>query len=180
MADAYTGEIRIFAGNFAPNGWALCNGQLLPISQNTALFSILGVQYGGDGRTTFALPNLMGGAAMGQGGGQGLTPRVVGEQVGTPTVTLINSEMPAHTHIPQAVNADGNSQDATGNTWAQSQKQGRPPNQTQAAIYNPTPDVQMSPMAISVTGGSQPHNNRQPFIAQTFIICLAGVYPSRW
>src|SRR5690606_27580514 len=120
MADAYIGEIRIFAGNFAPKGWAFCNGQLMSIAQNTALFSILGVQYGGDGKTTFALPNLMGGTVMNQGTGQGLTPRTIGQTVGSPTVTLLTTEIPPHTHIPQGIDSAGNSSDPTGKTWAQS------------------------------------------------------------
>ncbi|ARU60749.1 phage tail protein [Tumebacillus avium] len=177
MADAYIGEIRIFAGNFAPKGWALCNGQLMSIAQNTALFSILGVQYGGDGKTTFALPNLMGGAVMNQGSGQGLTPRNMGSKVGTSTETLLITEIPAHTHVPQAVDAAGTEKDATNNIWSQSQKQGVPPKSTN--LYNPTPDIQMSPVALNITGGSQPHNNMQPFIAQNFIICLQGEFPSR-
>lgn len=179
MADAFTGEIRIFAGNFAPYGWALCNGQLMAISSNTALFSLLGTQYGGDGRTTFALPNLMGSAPMNQGAGPGLTPRSVGEELGTESVTLLQTEIPAHTHIPQAVNAQGNAAGAESNIWAQSQKQGTPPNQTQANNYNTAANVSMSPVALNAAGSSQPHNNMQPYIAQTFIICLNGIYPSR-
>lgn len=177
MAEAYIGEIRIFAGNFAPKGWALCNGQLLPIAQNTALFSILGVQYGGDGKTNFALPNLMGCAAMNQGAGQGLTPRTVGSKVGSPTVTLISKEIPPHTHMPQAIDAMGSKSDPTGNFWAQAPKAS--PIAPQTKMFDPAPNVQMSPMALSVTGGSQPHNNMQPFIAQNFIICLQGEFPSR-
>lgn len=178
MADAYIGEIRIFAGNFAPKGWALCNGQLLPITQNTALYSILGVQYGGDGKTTFALPNLMGKAVMNQGQGQGLTPRTVGSAVGSPTVTLLTTQIPSHTHVPQAIETGGNNSDnpAT-NYWAPAPELdpfNPPPN-----MFDPTPNVQMSPVALNVTGGSQPHNNMQPFIAQNFIICLQGEFPSR-
>lgn len=177
MADAYIGEIRIFAGNFAPKGWALCNGQLLPISQNTALFSILGVQYGGDGKTNFALPNLMGSAVMNQGAGPGLTPRTVGQKVGTQTVTLLTTEIPPHTHIPQAIDAVGGVDNPSGNYWAQ----GPAPSRTapKPPLYDPTPNVQMSPVALNVTGGSMPHNNMQPFIAQNFIICLQGEFPSR-
>ncbi|MWV42037.1 phage tail protein [Paenibacillus sp. HJL G12] len=179
MADAYVGEIRIFAGNFAPRGWALCNGQLLNVSQNTVLFSILGAQYGGDGRTNFALPNLMGSAPMHQGAGPGLTPRTVGQQIGATTETLTTQQIPNHNHIPQAVDAVGNSKSPVGNLWSQSQKQGIPPHQTQTKLYDATPTVQMSPLALSVAGGSQPHNNMQPFIAQNFIICLEGEYPPR-
>ncbi|MGO0060368.1 phage tail protein [Brevibacillus fluminis] len=177
MADAYIGEIRIFAGNFAPKGWALCNGQLLQIQQNIALFSILGVQYGGDGKNTFALPNLMGAAAMHQGAGQGLTPRAMGSKVGSPTVTLLTNQIPAHTHVPQAINAAGDANAPGGNYWAQ----GPEPDPFSPApnLFDPVVNVQMSPVAVNVSGGSMPHNNMQPFIAQNFIICLQGEFPSR-
>ncbi|MCX7571872.1 tail fiber protein [Tumebacillus sp. DT12] len=179
MADAYIGEIRVFAGNFAPKGWALCNGQLMSISQNTALFSILGVQYGGDGKTTFALPNLMGNAPMGQGSGQGLTPRTVGEKVGSSTVTLLTTEMPGHNHAPQAINVQGTTVDPTGSYWSQSVAEGLPGLETQIPLFNPTPDTPMSPVALNVAGGSQPHNNMQPYLAMNYIICLQGEFPSR-
>lgn len=176
MADAYIGEIRIFAGNFAPKGWALCNGQLMSITQNTALYSILGVQYGGDGKTTFALPNLMGNAVMNQGNGQGLTSRVMGKKVGSPTVTLLTTEIPAHTHVPQAIDVAGDSDSPTGNYWAQGPGD---PFTPAPNLFDPTPNVPMSPVALNVTGGSMPHNNMQPYIAQNFIICLQGEFPSR-
>lgn len=179
MADAYIGEIRMFAGNFAPYGWALCNGQLLPITQNTALYSILGVQYGGDGKTTFALPNLNGRAPMHQGNGAGLTPRTVGEQTGSSTVTLLQNEIPAHTHPPQAVNSPGSTGTAPGNYWAQAPKTGRPGSQTQKPLYESQPNVAMNPNALGVSGGSQPHNNMQPYLTQNFIICLRGEFPPR-
>ncbi|ASS73705.1 phage tail protein [Tumebacillus algifaecis] len=176
MADAYIGEIRIFPGKFAPSGWAFCNGQLMQISQNSALFAILGTQYGGDGKTTFALPNLMGNAPMHQGAGAGLTPRKVGETVGDSTAKLDLTQIPAHTHIPQAINATGNDQSPTGHIWSQAPGSSFPP--TPPKLYNSTPDVQMSPLALAPTGGSQKHNNMQPFIAQNFIICLKGEFPS--
>lgn len=179
MADAYIGEIRVFAGNFAPKGWALCNGQLMSISQNTALFSILGVQYGGDGKTTFALPNLMGNAPMGQGSGQGLTPRTVGEKVGSSTVTLLTTEMPAHNHMPQAINIQGNARTPAGNYWSQAVEEGQLGEEYQSPLFNPTPDTLMSPVALNVAGGSQPHNNMQPYLAMNYIICLQGEFPSR-
>ncbi|MED1725689.1 phage tail protein [Brevibacillus parabrevis] len=177
MADAYIGEIRIFAGNFAPKGWALCNGQLMSVQQNTALFSILGVQYGGDGKTTFALPNLMGSAVMNQGQGAGLTNRTVGQKVGNANETLLTSEIPAHTHIPQATVDPGNSAVPTNGYWAPTPEPD--PFSGAPLYYDPTPNVPMSPVALNVTGGSQPHNNMQPFIAQSFIICLSGEFPSR-
>ena len=178
MAEAYLGEIRIFAGNFAPKNWALCNGQLLPIASNSALYSILGTQYGGDGKTTFALPNLMGSAPMHHGSGPGLTPRRIGERIGSGTVALTESQMPQHTHIPQAINAVGSTDNPEGGFWAQARK--NTPTSPQPKLYEPISNVQMSPAALSATGGSQPHNNMQPFIAQNFIICIAGgEYPSR-
>jgi microcystin-dependent protein len=173
MADAFLGEIRIFAGNFAPHDWAFCNGQLMPITQNTALFSILGVQYGGDGRVTFALPNLQGRAPMHQGDGPGLTTRVVGELGGSSSIALQPSEMPMHTHIPNAGAA------ATANSpveafWASTS--GR----TGAAAYAPGTDgTTLSPAAIAVAGNSQPHNNMQPYLGLSFIICLNGYFPGR-
>lgn len=179
MADAYIGEIRIFAGNFAPKDWAFCNGQLLPIAQNTALYSILGVQFGGDGKTNFALPNLMGRAPMHQGNGAGLTPRTVGQQTGNPTETLLETQIPAHTHIPQAVNAQGTTSTSANNYWAQSPAEGPPNRRTQAPLYNAQVNVNMNPLALSPQGGSQPHNNMQPYITQNFIICLYGEFPSR-
>lgn len=179
MADAYIGEIRIFAGNFAPYGWALCNGQLLSISQNTALYSILGVQFGGDGKTTFALPNLMGRAPMHQGSGAGLSPRKVGEMTGSTTETLLTNQMPGHTHIPQAVNTQGTTSTSTNNYWAQSPLTGPPNKRTQVPLYNGQINTTMKTTALNIAGGSQPHNNMQPYIPQNFIICLQGEFPSR-
>ncbi len=177
MADAYIGEIRIFSGNFAPKGWALCNGQLMNIQQNTALYSILGVQYGGDGKTTFALPNLMASAPMNQGSGMGLTPRKVGEAVGTQTVTLLESQIPAHSHTPVAIQSVGTSGNPIGLFWAEGAGAGRPPKQPH--LYDTKLDVQMNTQALGLTGGSQPHNNMQPFLVMNYIICLQGEFPSR-
>ena len=177
MADSYIGEIRIFAGNFPPKWWALCNGQLLSISQNTALFTILGIRYGGDGKTTFALPNLMGAAPMHQGPGPGLTPRQVGEQVGASTVTLLNSQIPAHNHVPVAIQNAGTSGNPTNCLWAEGVSSGRPPEQP--PLYHTDINVQMSPQALGVTGGSLPHNNMQPYLVLNYIICLNGEFPSR-
>lgn len=178
MADAYLGEIRIFAGNFAPKGWALCNGQILPLSQYTALFSILGVQYGGDGKTNFALPNLNGRVPIGQGAGPGLTPRAVGETVGSATVTLLTTEMPAHTHAPMGNTQLGSTVDPTNAVWGEFGVGGRG-GITPVNLFNPTPDTLMSPLAVNVSGGSQPHNNMQPYLAMNFIICLDGEFPPR-
>ncbi|MEC0244591.1 tail fiber protein [Paenibacillus chitinolyticus] len=179
MADAYIGEIRIFAGNFAPRDWAFCNGQLMQIRQFTALFAILGVQYGGDGKNTFALPNLMGRAPMNQGAGQGLTPRIVGQVTGSPTATLLTTEIPSHTHIPQSVNAVGSDTNPSGNFWAQSPPEGRPGREKQRNLYDATPSVQMNRVILPLAGGSQPHNNMQPYLALNYIICLYGDFPPR-
>ncbi|WP_028612125.1 phage tail protein [Paenibacillus harenae] len=171
--EPYIGEIRVFAGNFAPKGWALCNGQLIPIPSNTALFSILGVTYGGDGKTTFALPNMMGKAPMQQGAGAGLSPRTLGEVGGSPSVTLTTSEIPAHTHIPQAV-AAGSTTSPVNGVWAGLvQGRGTP------TVYGTSPTTEMNPIAIGVAGGSQPHNNMQPYLGLNFIIALQGIFPPR-
>lgn len=177
MAEAYIGEIRIFAGNFAPYGWALCNGQLMSIQQNSALYSIVGVQYGGDGKTTFALPNLTGAAPMNQGAGLELTLRQVGERVGTSTVALSESQVPTHNHVPVAIQNAGTSGNPTNCLWAEGVSSGRPPEQP--PLYHTDINVQMSPQALGVTGGSLPHNNMQPYLVLNYIICLNGEFPSR-
>jgi microcystin-dependent protein len=171
MSDPFVAEIRIFAGNFAPTGWALCNGQLMPISQNTALFSLLGTFYGGDGKSTFALPNLQGSAPMGQGEGPGLTPRALGEFGGEPFVTLLNSEMPSHNHFVQASNQIGTDRTPAGEDLARSKGMN---------LYGPSGTI--VPMSVDATtpqGNSLPHNNLQPFLVFTFIIALQGVFPPR-
>lgn len=177
MADQFISEIRIFAGNFAPTGWALCNGQLMPISQNTALFSLLGTTYGGDGKSTFGLPNLQGAAPLGAGQGPGLSLRSLGESGGEQTVTLLTTEMPAHTHTAQADAAGGGNAVPTNNAWGASGGRGRP-----AAPYAPTSpasNVQMSVSGTSVTGTGLPHNNMPPYLCMTFIIALQGIFPPR-
>lgn len=175
--DPYIGEIRLFAGNFAPKDWAFCNGQLMSIAQNTALFSLLGTTYGGDGKTTFALPDLQGRVPVHAGAGQGLTERTLGEQGGEPYVTLLSTEMPYHTHQAMAVAAIGTTTDPTGGVWAESIKQGR--GGTQTPLYAPTVNASMSMNAVGVAGGSQPHNNMQPYLALNYIIALNGIYPPR-
>lgn len=174
MSNPFVAEIRIFAGNFAPTGWALCNGQLLPISQNTALFSLLGTTYGGDGKSTFALPNLQGSAPLQQGQGPGLSLRDLGEIGGEQNVTLLQTEMPSHTHTARCVSAGGGTNSPQNADWAGGGR-GAPP------MYAPTGNnnVQMSPSATSIAGGSQPHNNMMPFLGLTFIIALQGVFPAR-
>lgn len=171
MSNPFVAEIRIFAGNFAPTGWALCNGQLMPISQNTALFSLLGTTYGGDGRSTFALPNLMGSAPMQAGQGPGLSLRDLGETGGEQTLTLLQTEMPAHSHQVVAASSSGLSSPV--NNSLAPVPRGRPP------AYADTRNAQMSPFGTSISGGNLPHNNMIPFLCLTFIIALQGVFPPR-
>lgn len=173
MSDPFVAEIRIFPFNFAPTGWALCNGQLLPISQNTALFSLLGTTYGGDGKSNFALPNLQGSSPMQQGQGPGLSLRGLGEVGGEQNVTLLQSEMPSHNHGVQA--GVGGGQPGPGNNaWASGLKTG-------PSLYSPSNanNVPMNPTALSISGGNLPHNNMQPYLCLTFCICLQGIFPPR-
>ena len=173
MSNPFVAEIRIFTGNFAPLGWALCNGQLMPISQNTALFSLLGTTYGGDGKSNFALPNLQGSAPMQAGQGPGLSLRDLGEIGGEQTVTLLQTEMPAHSHGAQAATTGGLPGPGN-NAWASGLK-GHPGSYAASGSSN----VQMNPFGTSISGGNQPHNNLQPFLGLTFIIALQGVFPAR-
>jgi microcystin-dependent protein len=174
MSNPFLAEIRIFTGGFAPKGWALCDGQLMPISQNTALFSLLGTTYGGDGKSTFALPDLQGCAPMQAGQGPGLSLRDLGETGGEQTVTLLQTEMPAHAHTILAAPGAPDSNDPGGNAWASGQK-------GFGNFYAPSAgnNVAMSPLALSIAGGSLPHNNMHPFLGLTFIIALQGVFPAR-
>ena len=173
MADPFLAEIRIFPFNFPPKGWAFCDGQLLPISQNTALFALLGTSYGGNGKSTFALPNLQGSVPLHHGQGIGLSQRVIGEASGTSTVTLTQSQMPAHTHIVRASPDPGdNSVPGSGISLAGS---------SGGSIYNAS-NPALTPMAtqaLALTGGSQPHNNLMPYLALNFCIALQGVFPRR-
>ena len=176
MSNPFVAEVRIFTGNFAPKGWALCDGQLLPISQNTALFSLLGTTYGGDGKSNFALPNLQGCAPMQAGQGPGLSLRDLGETSGEQTVTLLQTEMPAHSHTAQAT-TDLTTPNASpaNNIWASGQK-------GFGNVYTPSvsgQNVQMNPLGTSIAGGNLPHNNMPPFLGLTFIIALQGVFPAR-
>ena len=174
MSNPFVAEIRIFAGNFAPTGWALCNGQLLPISQNTALFSLLGTTYGGDGKSTFALPNLQGSAALGQGQGPGLSHRDLGEVGGEPNLTLLSSEMPVHTHTGQGSTEVGTLKAPAPTEFLAKSKGG-----TNYQSNVSTNLVLMNPQTLTPTGGSQPHNNMSPFLTLTYIIALQGVFPPR-
>jgi len=173
MSDPFVAEIRMFAGNFAPKGWALCDGQLLPISQNTALFSLLGTFYGGDGKSTFALPNLQGSAPLGQGAGAGLSQYFIGEQTGVDNVTLLTSEMPAHNHQVQG-NFNLGDLFTPGPTVALTNSD--PGNAYSTASAN---IVQMSFNATTVAGGSLPHNNMMPYLCVLFIIAMQGIFPPR-
>ena len=176
MADPFVAEIRIFPFNFPPTGWAFCDGQILPISQNTALFSLLGTTYGGNGQSTFALPNLQGSAPMHPGQGPGLSLHDLGEVGGSETVTLLLSEIPFHTHtVGRALDATGDSTTPVNSIWAQA-------GSLRAAVnsYNPGPPTgAMKSDVIQPTGGSQPHNNMQPYLTLNFCIALQGVFPPR-
>lgn len=174
MADPFVAEVRILPFNFAPKGWAFCDGQIMPISQNTALFSLLGTMYGGDGKSTFALPDVQGRSVMHPGQGPGLSLHDVGESGGSETVTLLDAEMPAHNHNLMA----SGSVASTAN----------PSNQTSLArsfgglAYKVDPPgalTQLAPQAIGVTGGDQPHNNMIPYLTLNFCIALQGVFPPR-
>jgi len=170
MADPFVAEIRIFPFNFAPKGWAFCDGQILPISQNTALFSLLGTNYGGDGKSTFALPDLQGSVPIHQGQGSGLSEYFVGETGGEPYVTLLLTETPTHSHnitaqtIDQGDNRIPSPSLNLGNTQMYS---------------NAQPTATMDPQALSLYGNSQPHNNLMPYLTLNFNIALQGVYPPR-
>ncbi len=172
MADPFVAEIRIFPFNFAPKGWAFCDGQLMPISQNTALFALLGTVYGGDGKSTFALPDLQGRAVMHPGQGQGLSLRDQGEISGSEAVTLLQSEMPAHNHAMQGATQDPALAKAVNPeaSWALSQGGG---------IYQTTSNAQLAPDAVGLSGGNAPHNNMQPYLTLNFNIALQGVFPPR-
>jgi len=175
MADPFVAEIRIFPFNFAPKGWAWCDGQILPISQNTALFSLLGTTYGGDGKSTFALPNLQGSAPMHPGQGPGLSLHDLGETGGSETVTLLESEMPAHSHAWQASNAEGISQTPVATLLAG----GVGGIAQYAAPPSPGSLTPLADNALTPAGGDQPHNNMQPYLTLYFNIALQGVYPPR-
>jgi microcystin-dependent protein len=174
--DPFVAEIRLFAGNFAPRGWAFCNGQILSISQNTALFSLLGTNYGGNGTTNFALPNLQGAVAMGTGQGAILTGRVTGEIGGSSSVSLYMSQMPMHSHRPQAKSTSSKAGPENA-VW--SKTPGRRGSPAYTFDTTETHYVNMNVNAIGVTGGNLPHNNRQPYLGLNYIIALEGVFPPR-
>lgn len=172
MSEPFVAEIKIFAGNFAPRGYAFCDGQLLPIAQNTALFSLLGTTFGGDGRTTVGLPNLQGRAPMHTGRGPGLTPRNMGQSGGNETETLSEANMPSHQHTLTASGEEADRRTPASNrSLAESQG---------GSLYGPVVSlVAMDSRSIPTAGGGQAHNNMQPFLTMNFIIALVGLYPSR-
>ena len=174
MANPFLGEVRMFSGNFAPTGWAFCNGQILPISQNTALFSLLGTNYGGNGTSTFALPNLQGAFPVhaGASAGPGLTQRLVGETGGVDSVTLTASQLPAHGHGMEAVSAATTGTPGSGVSLA--------PASNGSPLYR-APDIYLDTGAadMGASGGGGAHNNLPPYLAVTFIIALQGIFPSR-
>jgi microcystin-dependent protein len=175
MSAPFLGEIRMFGFNFPPRGWAFCSGQLLPISQNTALFAILGTTYGGNGQTTFALPNLQGSAPLHAGQGPGLTNRLLGDTGGSPAVTLITTQMPLHNHALQCSTNLADQQGAAGNIPAPGVA--RRGQNFYASTGGTNPAMQSS--LVGLAGGSLPHNNLPPFLTVNFCIALQGIFPAR-
>jgi len=177
MSDQYLGEIRIVPFNYAPKGWAFCDGRLIPLSQNTALYSLIGTTYGGNGTTNFELPNFNGNVPVCQGQGPGLTRRTMGEAAGTASVTLTSNEIPQHIHMMIGSMTDASETQPTGALPAipQSSDPRNPGN-----LYDSSqPTTPMLANGVLPTGGNQPHNNMQPYLALTFIISLTGIYPAR-
>ncbi len=170
MSDPFVAEIRIFPFNFAPKGWAFCDGQLLPLSQNTALFSLVGTFYGGDGKSTFALPNLQGSVPMQSGQGPGLSERFLGEQSGVESITLLTSEIPAHTHAANGSDEDDDSTLPGNHSYGKL-----------SVVYGPSNSTlgTLAPQSLSLAGGGLPHNNMQPYVTLNFCIALQGVFPQR-
>ncbi len=179
MSEPFLGEIRMVGWNFAATGWALCNGQLMSINQNAALFSLLGTTYGGDGRSTFALPNLQGRVPIHQGQGLGLSPYVIGQFAGSENVALLQSQMPQHNHLLGVSNLPGTVADPTNAVLAQGNSgEARRPVAVSGYVSS-APTGSLSPTSISSAGGGQPHNNLQPYLCVNFIIALQGIFPSR-
>jgi microcystin-dependent protein len=171
QSSPFVGEIELVGFNFAPQGWAFCDGSILPISQNQALFSLLGTTYGGDGQTTFALPDLRGRRIIGYGSGPGLSPYNIGDKGGVETVTLTVSQIPAHTHAPNANTSPGTALTPSGNFWG---------SQNATALYSNSPSpVNMAAGLIGNAGGGQPHDNMQPYLVMNYIISLFGIFPSQ-
>lgn len=179
MSDPFLAEIRVMPFNFAPKGWAACNGQLLPISQNTALFSLLGTIYGGDGKSTFALPNLQGMVVGQPGQGPGLSLRDLGEETGAASVTLLSAEMPLHPHSLQARNSNATTADPTGNALAKGNYSSGTQSGAVAFYQTAAVNVQMNLAALAMQGGNQPHNNLMPYLVLNYFIAMQGIYPPR-
>lgn len=174
MSDPFLGEVRMFGFNFPPRGWAACNGQLMPINQNQALFSLLGTTYGGNGQTTFGLPNLQGRAPLDAGQGPGLSGRVLGGTGGQANVNLSTAQLPAHAHSNAAFTSAGNQNSPVNNVCATARVQRQTAN-----LYASTDGATMNANALAATGGGQPHNNLPPYLVLNFCIALQGVFPSR-
>jgi microcystin-dependent protein len=180
MSQPFLGQIALFPYNFAPKGWALCQGQLMSISQNTALFSLLGTMYGGDGRSTFGLPDLQGRVPISSGQGPGLSSYAQGEQLGVETVTLLSTENGIHSHSLNATTNQGTGATAANNQMASAQSGSVHTGFTNATMYTTaSPDTFFSPFAVSFTGGSLPHNNIQPYQVLSYCIALQGIFPAR-
>lgn len=172
MATPFIGEIRLFAGNFAPVGWALCDGSLLPIAENEALFNLIGTIYGGNGQTTFGLPDMRGRVPVHQGAGTGLSPRTIGEMGGAEQVTLTPSQMPSHNHVLNATTAAASTANGVAGSLTGTA--------ASTNFYGNTPGGgALAPQALTATGGNQPHNNMAPFLGLNFIISLFGIFPSQ-
>lgn len=180
MSDQFVAEIRIFPFNFPPTGWAFCDGQLMPISQNTALFSLLGTFYGGDGKSTFALPDLQGCAPMQSGQGQGLSERFVGETSGAESITLLVSEIPFHTHSAQVSGSDATTTQANGAVLGKSNYNDGQGTTGAVSTFSAQPSTtQLRGDAVLPVGSSLPHNNMQPYLTLNYCIALQGIFPPR-
>jgi len=179
MSSPFVAEVTMYAFNFPPKGWAFCNGQLMPISQNTALFSLLGTMYGGDGKSTFALPDFQGMAAVGQGQGSGLSPYFVGETTGVENVTLLQTEIPSHNHPFFGTSATGTTKSSNTNQLAVAGSAGKQATYAGNYLSTANPNVQLSPLSTSVVGSGFPHENMQPYLTLNFCIALQGVFPAR-
>lgn len=172
MATPYVGEIRLFAGNFAPAGWALCDGSVLSIAENEVLFNLIGTTYGGDGQATFALPDMRGRVPLHQGSGPGLSPRTMGQLAGVEQVTLSPAQLPSHNHLLNATTAAASAANGVGGSLTGTA--------VTTNFYGNTPGGgALAPQAMTATGGSQPHNNMAPFLGLNFIISLFGIFPSQ-
>lgn len=179
MYEPFISFIGLFGLNFNPRGWQKCYGQIISIAQNTALFSLLGTTYGGNGQTTFALPDLRGRTAIGDGQGPGLSSYVIGQVGGVENVTLISTQMPQHTHLFLANTAAGTTGVPTGGYLSASPKTGSGPNAATLNTYATTANTQLNPGSIGIAGGSQAHENMQPYLTLTYCIAMEGIFPSR-